>query len=408
MKKQWLPLLFLPLGILIGYLIPHSSQNSTAEENPSQVRPDRPNRPGGSRSSTASETTRISAIVLSLQDMDPKQRESFTNEVALEDIPGLLNSLLQQAGPDGIDYQTREIYNRMMLRWASEDFPGALAWADRHPVAAVRRNALRAILSERIADDYDGTLALYLQYRDKENLDLYMSYNFFQEAVKAGPQAAFDLLLNFQTQDGGANGGDGGFPQGFDYPAFMSLVADHYLSRPEGSTNQFSYFPSDVLEEWAKIDRDAALDFFLKAPDISFQEFSEVGRQFIDFTDIKSSVSWLENQIRTATPENRKRILGDAGSLFPDEMGVSPFLTLVDGISDEPLKREVTGQLLRSLGRTSRSNGPNPYLLLINTFPDSATKLKLLKEQGAERVFHELPDKQLSEYGLSREMLESP
>ena len=99
---KWLSYLLLPLGILIGYLIPHPSSapaplTDTSSPPPRRNRPEVPSDPARS--------ARILALADRIGKGDRSGEDNSSATVAIADIPAIIERLLSQAGPSGLSWQ---------------------------------------------------------------------------------------------------------------------------------------------------------------------------------------------------------------------------------------------------------------------------------------------------------------
>lgn len=407
MRKPWFPYLLLPLGILIGYLLPDPTPGAGSSSHSSEAPSKRTKLSAENHSSRENEKARLMALALTAGSDDISKNGNIANEISLSDIPGVLQELLKLSGPNGLHYIAGENYRKLLERWAAEDFTSALAWADRHPSSEVRKDALRTILYQHLETDLKETTELVLRYADKENLELGLEGVLFLAIVKEGAIETFDFLLKIPYRGGDSHRSPGHFPEGFDYPLFMSKLVEHQASQPRGTYLPFRFFPSDVLSKWAKIDRDSALDFSLTNPEIKLEGFSNVLERFMDYSDMEKSSRWLSNLIATSSPEVREQIYEVADDLIPPTLGAAPYFSLIEKLPDTALKQEAVGSLLSEIVVFPSSKRNRPYLPLINLLPDTDTKMKVIEQYSSAGAFLHLTDAELADFGLSRALLEN-
>lgn len=94
---------------------------------------------GEDREKSKSASSEKAARIKRLADSIGKNSHDDTKEYALDkadlsDIPAILDRLLSEAGPSGLSSETPEAMDKMLERWAKDDFESALHWAKTHPI----------------------------------------------------------------------------------------------------------------------------------------------------------------------------------------------------------------------------------------------------------------------------------
>lgn len=398
--KQKLPYLLLPFAVFTGYLLPRPEKAADSKSQTSAA-PSRPNRPRSDNS--RADTARIRTLAESLE----RSRSRMGGEsptVATADIPAVIAHLLSQAGPSGLSWETRSAIDIMLARWAKEDFDGALAWARSHPNRNAAKDFVEGILKERATTDFDSTLAIIRTLRKEDGLLLDLGQELFETAAKRGARQAFELLAEFPNEDSGSGGSPGDFPPGFDFQTFAELTSEHLAKATHGGGGPFEHFPTNVLEEWAKVDSSAALEFFLSSKPLPFNDLGDITGTFLNMAKPETAFPWIAEQYTDLTREQRARFAGNLNSVFPDEMGTAPLVELVNSLPDPTLRREMTQDMLQGFGG-QWSNGGLIYIDLLSLLPTPAERLQALRDNGMTHSLERVNDAKLAELGITREQI---
>ncbi len=399
---KWLSYLLLPLGILIGYLIPHPSSapaplTDTSSPPPRRNRPEVPSDPARS--------ARILALADRIGKGDRSGEDNSSATVAIADIPAIIERLLSQAGPSGLSWQLQSEIDNMLARWAAEDFDSAFSWAKGYPSANASKDFLEAILEKRAETDFEGTLALVKSLLADDGIRLDLGKELFDTAVKLGAERAFEALIACPSDGYGSSGSTGNFPPGFDFKAFAELSMDFSKNR-KGGGSAFSYYPTNVLEEWAKSDTTAALGFYLSSSELTFNDLGDITKSFIDPSEPESAYPWILEQYRNLDAEQRKKFAGDLNSVFPSEMGAAPLLKMVNAIPDPALREQIAKEMFDGFGG-SRTGNSMPYLDLLSVLPTPAARLEFLSKSNMRYSISLAPQDKLDSLGITKEQIDA-
>lgn len=398
---KWLSYLLLPLGILIGYLIPRDADSHSITQESPPPRKDR-SKP---RATDAEKSERIRALA----DGITKKRKGHSDdsdppEAEIADIPAILERLLSQVGPSGLPWDVRSEINEMLQRWAKEDFEGAYQWARTHPNENARRDFLQAILQAHAETDFDSTLALLKSLQSDDGIILYLGSELFDTAAKRGAREAFEVLAAFPSESGGRGGSGAEFPEGFDFKTFAELSAK-YAKDTKGSY-PFSHYPTNLLEEWAKIDATAALEFFIANEELPFNDLGSITKTFVNMAEPTSAYPWLHQQYEDLDGDQRARFAGDLHSVFSYEMGAAPLIGLANSIPSPELREQLVFDMIKGFGGVFTGvNRAQPYVDLLSVLPTPEKRLEAIQRSSLRHSMDSVPDQKLSELGITRDQV---
>ncbi len=400
---KYLPYLLLPLGIAIGYFIPRP-----APEQPSIVQPSPAPREQRPKPASASpeKAARIKALADSMTKNSTNYSEKPAHQTAdIADIPAILDRLLSQVGPSGLSHQARWYIDQLLQRWAKEDFEGAYHWAKTHPNENARKDFLKSILKSRVVADYDGTLALVKSLKNDEGITLDMSSELFGAAIKRGAKQAFEALALCPSVNSGMTGSSTVFPKDFDFKTFAELAAQH---AKVAENAPFSFFPSNLLESWAKTDATAAFDFYIENETLPFNDLGNITKAFLNIAEPASSYPWLQQQYESLTGEQRAKFAADLESVFPSEMGAAPLVNFANSIESPQIRENIVKDMLKSFGTMTRGGDDSyTYIDLLNVLPTPEKRLEAIHQSGMGGASASFPGQKLLELGITREQIEA-
>jgi hypothetical protein len=171
--KAWLHSLacFLLGGALVFVMdrIPASRESGTHVDPPppAQTRSDpKPPAPGEASRRVA---IRREKIRKTLNSEDWAKKWEFVEGLQSADVPELLAVMLEDASPEGVDINRRELLSAALANWADRDIRGALDWAAAHPKKEVRHYLQQELLKMHAENDpfQAVDLALDIQKSDE-------------------------------------------------------------------------------------------------------------------------------------------------------------------------------------------------------------------------------------------------
>ncbi|MGJ8642526.1 MAG: hypothetical protein ACSHX9_03885 [Luteolibacter sp.] len=395
-----LPYVLFPIGILIGYILPNPQPTQTAVSEEST--PTRSNRPRPNPQQ-AQHDSRVRALAETLSNAKRSDKIQADEEVAIGEIPGVIELLLQQAGPSGLSSTLRSSIDNMLEKWAKEDFQGALAWASAHPNRNAAKDFLETILEEHATENFDETIAIIKSLQNDPSINLELGNDLIKPAAERGAKEAFEVLALFPSTDGSYGGHDIQFPKDFNFQTFADLVSAH-INKEGKNPSPFEFFPTNVYEEWAKVDAQAALQFYLGEGELTYGDLSDITKSFLDVSDPPSTYSWISEQYSILDDDSKKRFTAGLDKVFPYGMGTKPLTGLLESIPNTALREEMLGQMLDGFGNTTR-DGKKTYVDLLAVLPTPEKRLQAIKGNNIRYSLLSQSDEVLASIGLTKEQI---
>jgi hypothetical protein len=223
-----------------------------------------------------------------------EEKETLEAAIAPQDRKGVLEALLSQGGPRGFPDGIKEVIERLLALWGSENFEEAWAWCQQIQGRGTRNFVAGKLMNLLVETDPKRALALHLEFAGM-NVD-------FESKVpekilaKAALTSAEDFLKyaeKFETIHYGT-GGDCEFAADFNFQALAEGLAK--LKKADASKKFPKGFPSNFFETWAERDRQAAFNGGVLTGLIDFRDFlSDIGKN-----DTERSLDWVAQQIQSS------------------------------------------------------------------------------------------------------------
>jgi hypothetical protein len=227
----------------------------------------------------------------------------------------------------------------------------------------------------------------------------------FEIASKRSVQDAFNALAASPSDGSGFSGSSAEFPPGFDFKTFAELTSAHLKKEGKNAYSAFSHFPSNLLEEWAKVDNSAALEFYLSNENMPFNDLGEITGTFLNISKPESTYPWLAEQYANLEGAQRSKFGGELDSVFPDEMGITPLVELVQSLPNQTLRTEMISDMLKGFGGSVRGNDPM-YIDLLQLLPTPEERLNAIKTNPSLLYpLGKVSDEKIREFGITREQL---
>ena len=293
----------LVVGALAGYSLPRGNEmppperqgNSTAGAN---VAPDRPKVGSPNRTLTGSPSSPRSApgsagvdLLRSLPKRDDRSgRDLWVKNLAPGDVPTLVAGLCADAGPGGLEDEDRRLIQDALQKWWQSDSGAVLGWLRQLPNGGTKRYLVSSVLEDLARYDpaRAASLAESFKAQDPGWNDAKLQDSLVKREVEAAwnrPDVTAEEMLQLYARFSRGNSTMGErismYPAGFDFRKFLEGLAA--LNTQHG--NRISHIPSDTLQEWAKIDPQAAVQWFMDARN------EEQPHRHLSFADWDSIVS---------------------------------------------------------------------------------------------------------------------
>ena len=199
-----------------------------------------------------------------LNSEDWVKKREFVEGLQSVDVPELLAVMLEDASPEGVDINRRELLSAALANWAGRDIHGALDWAAAHPKEEVRHYLQQELLEMCARNDpfQAVDLALEIQKTDESfgisDIAMRGMEKFCETAGNERKLAALmrktavPIKCLFGTSATAAE-----FAEGFDFKVVLDEMA---ATEREGLGIRASVL--GLLRGWAKKDPDAAHAWF--------------------------------------------------------------------------------------------------------------------------------------------------
>jgi hypothetical protein len=251
-------------------------------------------------------------------------------------------------------------------------------------------------------------MACVKKIKEQSDIDLNLGFQLFDVAAKRSALEAFNVLAAFPSDNGGYGGSTVQFPPGFDFKTFAELTSSHIKNNKKRDYSVFSFVPTNILGEWAKVDSSAALEFYLSNKEIPFTELGEITGAFLNVGKPETTYPWLSEQYAALEGSQRSKFAGQLNSVFPHQMGVEPLVGLVESLPTAALQKEMISDMLKSFGgHLVGNNNEMMYLDLLSLLPTPAERLSMIKQNNMSYPMSRASDDKLSEFGITREQIEN-
>lgn len=266
-KKIWIPfgLCTFALGFGVAWSVKPDTAASGSEA--STAGPRKHSRP---MAGTAGRNGEYRAVLSDMREhrLNSVKLNSALDQLDLEELPDLLAALAARAGVSGLDMEDKSVFEKILKHWYKKNPDAALAWVLALESEQDQRSMLRNFLELETANDLDGAIAL-----------LEMIGSLFDKApripmglIKKAAARDVDTLLRVCVAGMGKGNGTGGmgleYVENFDFAAALNGLAAAEAAATEGQ--KFSTLPSNMLQEWAKREPQAALNWLQLDKEVTF------------------------------------------------------------------------------------------------------------------------------------------
>jgi hypothetical protein len=275
------------------------------------------------------------------------------------------------------------LLKKALDRWWVQDREGALAWVANLPAGTTKRYFMKTLLAELLKDDSARALTLSEAFQAEDPTWKHVDFHdqhiglLIDEAWKS-PQASAEAILDYFSQlsrGGGCTGQAGNhYPENFDFRKFFDGIVAQNSKDKKGP----SKMPSDVLEGWAKVDPQAATQWFLDNAErqvaVSFQDWDDIAQAVSAKNGPQTYHEWAADIITQASDAQRKAILESVGD--QDALGI------VSSLTDIGLRDLVLGAMARkNSGTVGKTDQTIDFLAKIST-PEA--RLQAIKKDNSQ------------------------
>jgi hypothetical protein len=400
----WIGLSGMAIGLAVGYLIPRGAPLVTTSESISVSTK-------GSRVAAknpeSQQKDRSRNLLQSIPDKYTA-REEWLDQLASPDLAALIEGLCDQVGPDGLESESKSLLENALKKWWKNDRESALAWVMNLPSGAKKRFLMKFVLSELLKDDTSQALVLSEAFQAEDPKWDHISFNdkyvdLIIDKAWEKPNATADGMLDLfsRLSRGNAYSGTalGRYPENFDFARFLDGIASQHKKdgkHPSG-------MPTDVLEGWARVDAQAAAQWYLDSiengADFPFQKWDNIAQTVSTRNGPQAYHQWAAAVIAQTSEEQRKEIFESVSD--QDAVGIA------SSINDTLLRDEVFARMARkNSGTVGKLDQTVDFLAKIST-PEA--RLQAIKNDGSQYAwwFEQYPPDSATwlKLGLTREQV---
>ena len=243
---------FLLLGIAIGYFIPRvtSEKETGLGKNEQSIRLG--TRSSGERSVTA-------RPMFEFEDLVGEELAEKVSSLSRDEIRVQIKAVLSGVDPFNGLIDGHDLLEELLSRASIDDFHGTLTWMESCLPKSVQLS-LRDKMFETYAEyDFHAAMTYAESLTDEAANNEVLDFLFF-ESFKYGNSAVEKSFELMRVSEGGSSGGMVSFPDDFDFQSFADLSLQKISAL--GEDEDFTFYPSNFLSEWAGRDLDGALKFY--------------------------------------------------------------------------------------------------------------------------------------------------
>ena len=382
-------------GLLAGWLVRGGGDAASVEEPAAKVERQRRD----SSRKTVAHDARWQGLDQRLLTQNHEEREVFSKNLTAGDRLSALESLMRSAGPEGINYELRTVMDNILRDWAKEDFDGAWAGALGVDNPGLRRFMLSTLLENRINEDPDKALSLYL---DQVAVDPAFSSNVPLRIVGLragqGADAFIDTLSKLPWSDN-TMGTEMKFATGFDFRKVADAVAALANGHP-GKNPQA--FPTNFFEKWSSLDPEEAQTWWRQNGTLSYNSWGGLLSGVEKKLGATESAAWAARELE-ANPEKRETMLQ---GMDASREGFSTRLNLIaDAMPDTAARDRLLSDAFASL----RYSDPlERFGFAITGMSSPEARLEALRNFRAKAGYiidTNVPDTQLQQWGITRQQM---
>jgi hypothetical protein len=251
------------------------------------------------------------------------------------------------------------------------------------PTGAMKRYFMNDVLTKILKDDTGRALAMSEAFQTEDPRWTHADFHDLHVEILIDdgwkrPDSSADGMLELYSQLSRGKGCTGSilgrYPENFDFRKFV----DGILSQHEKDKMHPSDMPTDVLEGWARVDPQAAAQWFLdsaeKGSSIPFQSWDNIAKAVSTKIGPQAYHEWAADIISQASTEQRKAILETVGD--QDAIGI------VSSLDDIGLRDQILAKMARkNSGTSGKTDQTIDFLAKIST-PEA--RLRAIIEDGSQ------------------------
>jgi len=273
----------LAVGLVAGYLIPRGGEIRDRSEDgvvapqtsalapASDLRSSHPVKAPTRSEPSVSQTVASDNLLQSIPPHnDYSARAEWVRNLPQGEIPSLVAGLCADVGPSGLEYEDRRLIDEALEKWWKADSVALLEWLKQLPNGGTKRYLVSSLLQDLARNDPSRAAALAESFKaqdpdwnDSELQDNLVKQDVDETWKRPGVTADEMLQLYSRFSRGNITSGErvGMYPLDFDFRKFLDGM--NGLRQQDGKNP--AQIPSDTLEAWAKIDPEAAVQWFVES-----------------------------------------------------------------------------------------------------------------------------------------------
>lgn len=279
---------------------------------------------------------RTEDLLKKLDDAGPDKNKAgeIMSEMEKSELRALILMISEKAGFTGLASGDIEKLEVLVVEWSKSDLDAALNWAATLTTSNDRQQILRSILEDIGEKDLDRALEVAEKYRKDHSKAIDLPHELGQKICSLNAEEMLKrvarVLYEKNTRGFGEN-----FDANYDYRKALDGIAALQSSLQSGQ--KISILPSNLIEQWAKHDPDAAWEWLSEGKQVPFNDMS-------DFFAGYSSV---------ASQEELAQMLIKARDRYSDD---EQFFRSTWNVMAETRSREAIEHFLQALPGTPEEN----------------------------------------------------
>lgn len=274
----------------------------------------------------------------SVASYNKEKKSAVMAEMETSELLLLIEAISQKAGITGLDYKDKEQLEDFLVEWSKRDSDAALAWADGIKNPRDRKALLGKVISHIAEKNWETGIELVLQYCRNEEGGWDIPYSISNKIVSTDADQMLRLTAQFVSSKGGTSGYSGEFPPNYDFRKALDGLAAIKSSLKQSES--FSVLPTNLMEEWAKIDPDAAWQWLGEDKNVTFNDVDDFLEAYCE-TATNAQIIQILTQAgeRSETPDQHFR---SAWSVIAEKQNaelISQFLDAAPGNHQEKLNQ---------------------------------------------------------------------
>jgi hypothetical protein len=258
-----------------------------------------------STSKVASKNSRFNELLKIFTDSKygPEKRSAAMEKVETSDLLLLMEGISQTAGLTGLDYHEISQIQKLLTEWGDRDFDAALAWVESIEHPRDRKQFFSVLIDLAAEKDLEKGIELVHKFGRNEDGDLKVPHNMMLKIVSLDAAQMIERMAQFAALSGSkgylsVSGIQAKFPANYDFRKALDGIAE--LKSKSNGSSSLPFIPTNLMQEWAKTDPDAAWQWLGEGKNVDDNSVDE----FLD--------SYCEN----ATTEQTLQMLLKAGERF--------------------------------------------------------------------------------------------